>query len=287
MTPEDIKQLVAFQVNEITESHIYRRLASMHDNKGNSDVLDELAAEELKHYHILKEYTGVSPSPLRRKIWFYTLIARLFGLTFGIRLMEKGEIHARETYRKWSGEKDLQAMADDEEVHEYKLIALINEEGLSYMGAVVLGLNDALVEFTGALAGYTFALQNPQLVALTGSITGIAAALSMAASEYLSSRADNDGKNAIKAAIYTGIAYIITVVLLILPFVLMSNPYLALVVCLAGAIFIIAVFNYYYSIVKNESFKKRFLEMVAISMGIAAISFGIGYALRVFTGLEL
>lgn len=287
MTTEDIQQLVAFQVNEITESHIYRRLANMQKNTRNAEVLSELSAEELKHYHILKKYTGKSPSPLHWKIGFYTLVARLLGLTFGIRLMEKGEIHARDTYRKWTDEKDLQAMAQDEEVHEYKLIALINEEGLNYMGAVVLGLNDALVEFTGALAGYTFALQNPQLIALTGSITGIAAALSMAASEYLSSRADNDGKNAIKAAVYTGIAYMITVTILILPFVLMTSPYRALAVCLAGAIAIIAIFNYYYSIVKSESFKKRFLEMVAISMGIAAISFGIGYALRVFTGIDL
>jgi integral membrane protein len=287
MTPEDIKQLTAFQVNEITESNIYRRLANIQKDSHNSEVLKELSAEELKHYHILKKYTGKTPSPKHWKIIFYILVARLFGLTFGIKLMEKGEVHAQNSYRKWTNEKDLQTMADEEEKHENKLIALINEEGLNYMGAVVLGLNDALVEFTGALAGYTFALQNPKLIALTGSITGIAAALSMAASEYLSSRADNDGKNAIKASIYTGIAYIITVVVLIMPFVLMSNPYWALVVCLGGAVTIIAIFNYYYSIVKDESFKKRFLEMAAISIGIAAISFGIGYALRVFTGIDL
>ena len=50
---------------------------------------------------------------------------------------------------------------------------------LEYMGSVVLGLNDALVEFTGALAGFTLALSDSRLTALTGSITGIAAALSI------------------------------------------------------------------------------------------------------------
>ena len=50
------------------------------------------------------------------------------------------------------------------------------------MGSVVLGLNDELVEFTGALAGFTLALSDHRLIALTGSITGIAAALSMASS---------------------------------------------------------------------------------------------------------
>ena len=180
--------------------------------------------------------------------------------------------------------EDLQKIARDEEIHESRLIELIDEEGLNYMSSVVLGLNDALVEFTGALAGYTFALQHAKLVALTGAITGIAAALSMAASEYLSTRTENNvHKNALKAAVYTGI----TVVVLILPFVLLSNVYWGLGVCLFGALVIIAIFNYYYSIVKTESFRHRFTEMAIISIGIAAISFLIGYALRVFTGIEL
>ena len=107
----------------------------------------------------------------------------------------------------------------------------------------------------------------------------------MAASEYLSTRTENNvHKNALKAAVYTGIAYVITVVVLILP---LSNVYWGLGVCLFGALVIIAIFNYYYSIVKTESFRHRFTEMAIISIGIAAISFLIGYALRVFTGIEL
>ena len=195
--------------------------------------------------------------------------------------MENSEKYAQEAYRQTHLE-DLQKIARDEEIHESRLIELIDEEGLNYMSSVVLGLNDALVEFTGALAGYTFALQHAKLVALTGAITGIAAALSMAASEYLSTRTENNvHKNALKAAVYTGIAYVITVVVLI------SNVYWGLGVCLFGALVIIAIFNYYYSIVKTESFRHRFTEMAIISIGIAAISFLIGYALRVFTGIEL
>lgn len=112
--------------------------------------------------------------------------------------MENSEKYAQEAYRQTHLE-DLQKIARDEEIHESRLIELIDEEGLNYMSSVVLGLNDALVEFTGALAGYTFALQHAKLVALTGAITGIAAALSMAASEYLSTRTENNvHKNALK-----------------------------------------------------------------------------------------
>ncbi len=286
MSPKEMEQLRAFQVNEITEHHIYKGLARLQKNDHNRQVLNQLAEEEWGHYEILTKYTGQRPGPNRWKVFRYIWIARLFGLTFGIKLMEKGETLAQEIYKTWDL-PDFQKMTQEEEAHEYRLISLIDEEGLNYMSAVVLGLNDALVEFTGALAGYTFALQHPKLVALTGGITGIAAALSMAASEYLSTRAEKDGKNALKASVYTGIAYILTVVALILPFILMQNVYWALGVCLCCALVIIAVFNYYYSIVRSESFRNRFTEMAVISLGIAAVSFGIGYALRYFTGIQL
>lgn len=288
MTVEDQALFLKFQVNEITEHHIYKRLAIFQKKEHNAKILSELSNDELGHYQLLKKYTGQLPSPCWRKVHLYILIARLFGLTFSIKLMERGEEIAQNAYRKHRELDDLKRMAQDEEIHESKLIELIDEEGLNYMGSVVLGLNDALVEFTGALAGYTFALQHSKLVALTGAITGIAAALSMAASEYLSTRAENDPtKNALKASIYTGIAYVITVVVLILPFVLLSNVYWGLGICLLGALIVIAIFNYYYSVVKTESFKRRFSEMAIISIGIATISFLIGYALRAITGIEL
>lgn len=282
------KEFLKFQINEITEYHIYKRLAGLKKKGRNRDILMELSNEELRHYQLLNKYTGKLPAPNRGKIFLYTWIARLLGLTFSIKLMERGEVLAKAAYRNHTELKDLQEMAQEEEKHEGRLIGLIDEEGLNYMGSVVLGLNDALVEFTGALAGYTFALQHSKLVALTGAITGIAAALSMAASEYLSTKAEKDpSKKALKAAIYTGIAYVITVVVLILPFVLLPNVYWGLGICLTGAFAVIAIFNYYYSVVKSESFKHRFAEMTIISLGIATISFLIGYILREATGIQL
>lgn len=178
-------------------------------------------------------------------------------------------------------------MGRDEEVHEQKLIGLINEEKLEYMGSVVLGLNDALVEFTGALAGFTLALSNAPLIALTGSITGIAAALSMASSEYLSTKSEEgDSKHPVKAAVYTGIAYIITVVALVAPFIFIENVLIALGLMLVMALTIIALFNYYYAVARGESFKKRFLEMAILSFTVAGISFLIGYALKTLTGID-
>jgi len=67
-----------------------------------------------------------------------------------------------------------------EKMMEISYKDLIEEKRLEYTGSIVLGLNDALVEMTGALAGLTLALQNTRLIALSGLVTGIAAASDIA-----------------------------------------------------------------------------------------------------------
>ena len=105
---------------------------------------------------------------------------------------------------------------------------------------------------------------------------GIAASLSMATSGYLAAREeDTKDIDPIKAAIYTGIAYIITVLILVIPYFLFTKPKKSLIVMLICTLAIIAGYNFYISIAKELSFKKRFLEMVVISLGVALISFGI------------
>lgn len=289
MTTErnNIKDLLRFQRNEITESMVYRHLSNIEKNEANKKILAEISQEEAAHYAILKRYTKQDVTPNRWRLFKFFWLARILGITFAIKLMESGEESAHYNYSQYDGHPELQALAKDEEEHEEKLIGLINEERLKYMGSVILGLNDALVEFTGALAGFTLALSDSKLIALTGSITGIAAALSMASSEYLSTKSENDGtKRPAKAAIYTGIAYIFTVTSLVVPFILISNVLVALAVMLVMALLIIALFNYYYSVARGESFKKRFSEMAILSFSVAGVSFLIGYALKEFTGIR-
>ena len=288
LTSKDLKKFIRFQRNEYTESIVYDRLASIEKNTSNSKVLRMISAEEKAHYYTLKKYTNTEVKPNRWRIAKYYWLARILGITFAIKLMESSENSAHREYARYTECEDLQRLSHEEEIHEEKLIGLINEERLEYMGSVVLGLNDALVEFTGALAGFTLALSDHKLIALTGSITGIAAALSMASSEYLSTKSEGDkSKHPAKAAIYTGIAYIITVVALVTPFILISNVLIALGVMLAMALIIIALFNYYYSVARGESFRKRFMEMAVLSFSVAGISFLIGYALKTFTGIDV
>jgi VIT1/CCC1 family predicted Fe2+/Mn2+ transporter len=281
LSSEILQQLLVFQKNEITEYHIYNKLAAKIRLTQNRQLLQNIAGDELRHYHEWKNYTGREVKPDRFKIGVYYWISRILGLTFGVKLMERGEENAQRHYMQLRDIiPQMETIIQDENQHEKALLQLLDEEKLRYVGSMVLGLNDALVELTGALAGLTLALQNTKLIALTGSITGIAAALSMASSEYLSTKAEKSVKNPLRASLYTGGAYVFTVTLLILPYLVLANYYLCLGCMLAVAVLIIALFNYYISVAKDESFKSRFLEMAGMSLSVAAFSFLIGYLLR-------
>ena len=287
LTPETILTIIKFQKSELTEYHIYNLLASKIKNHHNARILKKVAEDEKKHYEFWKSYTHSDVKPDRWKIIKYYFISRLFGLTFGIKLMERGEEQAQVSYKSLESIiPEVKKIIKDEHAHEKELYILLEEEHLQYVGSVVLGLNDALVELTGTLAGLSFALANTRLIALAGLITGIAASLSMAASEYLSSKSE-DAKDALKSAVYTGIAYIITVVLLIIPYFVASHYLVALVITVAIALLIIFFFTFYIAIAKDLNFKKRFVEMAIISLGVATISFAIGFFIKKYIGIDV
>jgi VIT1/CCC1 family predicted Fe2+/Mn2+ transporter len=282
-----IKKVISFQRSEITENKIYSKLSAASRSPKNKKVLSHIAEDELRHYNFWKKYTHQDLKPDVFQVWFYYLISRIFGLTFGVKLMERGEKGSQHNYSEFSKFiPEVKPILKDEHAHEQQLIALLQEDKLRYIGSIVLGLNDALVELTGALAGLTFALSSGRVVALAGLITGIAASLSMAASEYQSRRTDKEAfKEAFRASIYTGIAYIITVLLLVLPYLLLSDAFVALGCTLGIALIIIFLFTFYTAIAQELPFYKRFLEMALISLGVATISFGIGVLVKAWLGV--
>ena len=281
-------QIAVFQKNEITEHCIYKNLSTRVSGVKNRRILFQIAEDEMRHYNVWKTSTRKDVKPSRTKVWFYTLVSLLFGFTFGIKLMENAEKNAHDIYSRIPDSfKEINGIIRDEEEHEQALITLLDEDRLRYTGSIVLGLNDALVELMGVLAGLTFALQNTSLVALTATITGVAAALSMAASGYLSTKSDPGGKNPFLAALYTGVANVITVLLLITPYVLFTDLYFCLTMSFVAAVIIIGFFNYYISVARDLPFKSRFLEMVFLSFTVAALSFLAGYAIRYAFGIVI
>ncbi|MEI7667368.1 MAG: VIT1/CCC1 family protein [Erysipelotrichaceae bacterium] len=284
-----LKQIEIMQVNELTEYHVYTAVAKRMKDDNNKAILIKIANDEKVHSETWKKYTNKDPKPNQFKIAWYNILNIVFGFTFTLKIMEKGEFKAAITYGELSKEApEALKIAKEEEEHEDALILLLDEERLQYVGSMVLGLNDALVELTGTLAGLSLALKDTKLIALSGLVTGISATLSMMSSSYLSGRSDGVA-HPLKAASYTGIMYIIAVILLALPYLLFAKAdyLLALGVMLVVVISIIFVFTYYVSVAKNLPFKKRFIEMATISMSVAAIAFVIGLLVKQFLGISI
>ncbi|MED5452790.1 MAG: VIT1/CCC1 family protein [Candidatus Thermoplasmatota archaeon] len=293
MDEERRARLLKLQRMEATETEVYRRLARMQKDEVNRSILEGISLEEERHEAVIAGMTGEKVLPDMRKVRRQIMLARLFGFTFSVKMMESTEQDAAAEYR----ELGLDDIADEEEAHEENMIGMLDEERLRYSGSVVLGMSDALVELTGALAGLTFALQSLNLVALAGLVTGISAAFSMGASEYLSSRAEKKSESAVKAAFFTWISYLITVLMLVSPYLLFSSgspdfqglePHIQALVCtFIIGLLIVAVFNFYVSVVEGVSFRSRFIEMAAILGVVSLISYGIGIALRGILGVEV
>ena len=277
------------QQGELTESVIYEKIAAFAKGEENKQTLLRLAQEEKAHYEIWKKYSGIEMKPQKGKILWFTLIARVLGFTFAVKLMERGEENAQEEYALLAEEvAESVHIRQQEEEHEAALLGMLDEETLQYVGSMVLGLNDALVELTGSLAGFAFALQNNRLIALSGLIVGISATFSMASSEFLAARSEGRS-DALKSCSYTGIAYLITVVLRIAPYLLLgSSQYMLALICmLAVVVLIIAGFTYYTSVAQDQPFFSRFGEMAVISISVAVVSFIVGILAKRFLGVDL
>ncbi|MDP6364452.1 MAG: rubrerythrin family protein, partial [Candidatus Poseidoniia archaeon] len=50
---------------------------------------------------------------------------------------------------------------------------------------------------------------------------------------------------------------------------------------------IVGAFNYYVSVAQNQPFRRRFLEMCAISGGVALLSYGVAIVLRGYFDISL
>ncbi len=285
----DMQKALHQQQNEIDEHHIYKRLAQLEKSEHNKKILSEIAEDELRHYKFWVKITNKELAPRKWRVWYYTTMARIFGLSFALKLMERGEEGAEEFYLQIAKEiPEAKKIYEDEVRHEKMLLNMLKDEKLEYAGAVVLGMNDALVELTGTLTGVALAFNNAKYVGITGVIMGIAASLSMAGSAYLEARENADkGIEPKKYAFYTGFSYILTTILVVLPFFLLDSAKIALVAMFTAAAFVIVVYNYYIAVARDESFGKRVGEMFAITFGVSLISFVIGYIVNRYFGIEI
>jgi VIT1/CCC1 family predicted Fe2+/Mn2+ transporter len=283
--PEALKQ----QKNEINDFTIYTLLSKKEKNEKNRKIFVKIANEEKTHYEFWKQITKQDLKPSALIVYWYTFLVSIFGTSFSLKLLESREDDAIELYHRLSFEyPQAKVIYHEEKHHEIALIDMLEDKKLVYAGAIVLGMNDALVELTGTLSGIALAFDKALVVGVTGMIMGIAASLSMAGSAYLEAKENED--TAISSsvyALYTGGSYILTTLLLVLPFFIFSSMYTGLFMMFVAAFLTIISFNFYVSVAKNQSFLKRSSQMLAITFGVALISFMTGYVVKHYFGIEI
>lgn len=283
-----------FAYSEYREYAIYKEMLKGERDQSFREILENLVRQEYAHYQFWSTLAGNKNYSVRAfEILLYKLMRKVLGLTFTLKFIEGSEkvaIRAYNEYLKTVRDErvrgKIQEIIGHEEEHERKIISTIKEERVEFISSIILGVNDGLIELTGALVGFALALRKPDLVALTGFITGLAASLSMASSAYMQAQYE-EGKSALKAAGYTGVAYITVVCFLILPYVLIPKIYFDIPIMLAIAFVIIAGVSYYTSVVFERVFLRQLVEMVFFSLGVSSITFLIGMFLRKTFNIEV
>ncbi len=286
---ENLQKALKQQQSEINDHTIYKTLASYQENEKNREIFEKIAKDEKAHYEFWVRITNRQIKAQKLVVWWYIFLVKIFGTSFALKSLEKRESGAEEFYKElFEIYPESKKIYKQEVQHEFELIDMLNDKKLLYAGAIVLGMNDALVELTGTLSGIALAFDKSLTVGLTGLIMGIAASLSMAGSAYFEAKENpSEDINPLVYSLYTGVSYISTTAILVVPFFIFETMTYSLIMMFSSAFLAIISYNFYISVAKDLSFSKRVIQMSAITFGVALISFGIGYVVKYYFGIEI
>lgn len=268
--------------NELTEHFVYARLAAREKNPANRLLLERMSVQEKEHYELWRKLAPeVQVKPRQMVIFGFSLMRTFLGVTFTTKFLETHENHAVSQYQKLLADIPpenrvyLEQIIEEEKSHEKALLAQIKEKRVSYLSFIVLGLADAIVEITGVHAGFLGVTGSTLVAGVSGIIVGFAAAISMGSAAYLQAKQDPD-RSAVVSAFSTGIAYIISVILLALPYFWMDRMIPAFIVSTVVGIFLIGGFTYYGAVVFDRKFWREFIEAAGLMLGTAVATFFVG-----------
>lgn len=192
-----------FYLDEMNDHLTYRSLAAGARDPQLAQLLQQIAAMELRHASfwagLLRQHDQPVPDsrPRRLRLWILQLLLRLVGPVWLVSALELGETGAAHTYyRVWREgvlddveRAELQSIIVDELEHEASFRKEQKGSALTNVRDFVLGMNDGLVEILGAVTGLSAAYAgNPLLVAVSGLVVGVAGALSMGIGAFISVR---------------------------------------------------------------------------------------------------
>ncbi|MDE1853136.1 MAG: hypothetical protein KGI38_05220 [Thaumarchaeota archaeon] len=281
--------------DEWSDYTLYDRLSKTVDPRSPfAEVLNELSATEHRHFEFWKKYVPAEePKLAKAKLHWVLFLRRFLGLTFATRYLDRHEANVVSEYQGLAGmipDADKPAfdeMVADEREHEKAFALKVESSAVAYISFVVLGLADALVEISGIHAGWLGLFEKTEIAGLAGVIAGGAASLAMASAAFAQAKQGFKG-SAKLSAVYTGVSYFITAVILAAPYFLTSNMIFALGSSLTLAVVILAITTWYSIVIQEKPFLKDFLEILAILFATTVVVFALGTAVSTaFPGIKV
>ncbi len=272
---------------ELFNVHFYSWLANRVKIPALRKILQDFATEERKHYDFWRAYMGKDTDYSAFRLWWYKILVWLLGPTFVIKLLERDEHRIIESYRRLAEvmpspqREALLSFVEDEEKHEEAFLEAIGEAEprVKYVGFIVLGLSDAIIEITGVHAGFLGISHRPLVAGVAGLIVGFAASISMASAAYLQAK-QNQAVSALQSALYTGFSYLLAVVALALPYFFTNSMLWAFWLSVGMAILLIIAFVYYSCVLFGRNFRSEAVESIVVLGGTTILSYGFGEVLR-------
>ena len=293
VSPDLAKVAVESARDEYTDGAVYLALSRREKNPTFKKALEELSAGERIHYEFWKTYApDVTVTVNRLKVYFILLLRLTLGLTFTMKFLERHEDSLHRRYKQIAesipvvDKARFLAMMADEENQENLLMGEIHEGRVKYMSFIVLGLADAVVEISGIHAGSLGIYNRTELAGIAGIVAGMAASIAMASAAYAQAKQGFEG-SAKWSAIYTGVSYMITAVLLASPYFLTGSMIWALGTSLVIGVLLVAAMTYYDTIISARAFKRQFGEIAGIILAASLALYIAGTLIRQLLGIVI
>jgi len=98
LDPKLRRKLLKIQKKERTHYEIYKKLSTSIKDENNRIILKDISEDEKNHYLFWKDLTKKDLKPQELKIAYYMFLANFLSLSFSLKLMERGEEMAVDTY---------------------------------------------------------------------------------------------------------------------------------------------------------------------------------------------
>ncbi len=303
-------------LDELFDLSLYQALRRISSDSDAQQTLDELIHIETRHLAFWQKFFDAKLDRLnfgrRIKLWFFTQLCRLFGITAVHLVLEAIEVYGVRKYLAlWKAYKDqplgeaLKGILQDEFKHEDVLVTKLTERKINpeKIRNIFLGLNDGLVEILGAVSGFFGAFGDAVTVLIAAATTAVAGALSMGAGAFLALNSEKEVRamesekkrflgeetgsaemqeQPFKSALFVGGAYVIGALVPVLPVLFGAKD--ALVSGLTAGTMVLLVSTVLAFLSGMEVKRRILLNLVVITVAVS-VSYAIGLAAKQIWGI--